>query len=51
MKQMEQICINQIKNGYTIYQAGEGTVYLKNKENVIEDVNARLDLAEKNKNN
>ena len=44
---MEQISISQIKNGYTIYQTGEGTVYLKNKEEVIESIKAILDLAEK----
>lgn len=44
---MEQISINKIKNGFTLYQSGEGTVYLKNKEEVIESIKAMLDLAEK----
>lgn len=48
---MEQISIDQIENGYTIYQAYTGTVYLKNKEDVIESIKARLDLAEKNNHN
>ena len=42
---MEQISINQIKNGFTVYQAYTGTVYWKNKEEVIESIKTMLDLA------
>lgn len=35
---MEQIMIDRIKNGYTIYQKGMGTVFYDSTEEIIEAV-------------